>query len=122
MFHSPSAGYIDIWAFAYDVHGCYDTAWFYSPAISGSVTPSVSITTTAIDPICSYYGIGFEAHPANCGLNPTYQWYRNGVELELIRTAIFDFNWTNNDEYIVFELIVCRVQQVITAESNHLNH
>ncbi|MDD3687401.1 MAG: C10 family peptidase, partial [Bacteroidales bacterium] len=118
--YTPVAGYLDIWAYAYDVHGCYDTAWFFSPAISGSVSPSVSITTTASGPICSYYGIGFEAHPVNCGLNPSYQWYRNGVEVGTNSDSYFDFNWTNNDDVhcIVTNSLSCATSP--TAESNHL--
>ena len=61
--------------------GCISAATSYTiSTMPGSVTPSVSITSTSTS-ICSGGSVTFTAIPTNGGSTPTYQWMINGVNV-----------------------------------------
>lgn len=113
-------GYLEIIVNSFDVNNCFDVADYIIPAISTSLTPSVSITSSQIGPICPYNGIVFTAFPVNCGGNPTYQWYRSGNPVGGNSSSYSESYWIDNEEVycIVTNNLICSTSSIV--ESNHL--
>lgn len=117
---TPASSILDIIVSAYDVYGCSDTAWFFNPLLSGSITPSVTITSDQIDTDCQWGVVHYTAIPINCGLNPVYQWYLNGIPVGANSNIYITNNAANDDEIyvVVTNNISCATSP--TAESNHI--
>ncbi|HNQ67161.1 MAG TPA: C10 family peptidase [Bacteroidales bacterium] len=117
---TPVFDEIYIEAAAYDVNGCFDTVWLELPAMSGVVTPSVSIIGNPTGEVCYFDLIVFEASTEYCGISPSYQWYRNGVEVGTNSPTYSDNDFENNEEIyvIVTNTVTCATSS--TAESNHI--
>ncbi len=118
--YTPTTSVIDIIVYAYDAYGCNDTALFFAPILSGSITPSVSIVSSQSAAVCEYETIGYTATPINCGFDPVYQWYRNGVPVGTNSNEYHDNYFLDNEEVwvVVTNDISCATSS--TAESNHL--
>jgi RHS repeat-associated protein len=67
------------------------SATFPGINISASVTPSVSITTSANN-ICPAASVTFTASPTNGGASPVYNWYVDGNAV----SGAFSSTWTTN--------------------------
>ncbi|MDD3740865.1 MAG: T9SS type A sorting domain-containing protein, partial [Bacteroidales bacterium] len=117
---TPVFDEVYIEAAAYDVNGCFDTVWSDLPPLSGTVTPSVSIVSNPSGEACVDYYVEFTANPENCGISPTYQWYRNGLEVGTNSPTYGSNDFADNEEIyvIVTNTVSCATSS--TAESNHL--
>ena len=81
---------------------CVSTPTVTSNAITvtvgGSVTPSVSITSSAGNTLCSGQSTTFTATPTNGGTAPTYQWYKNGSAISGATSSTYtSSSFANND-------------------------
>lgn len=89
--------------------------------ISGSVTPSVSITANPGSQICPGQSVTFTATPVNGGSNPSYQWQLNGASVGT-NSATFTSSTLNNGD-IVSVVLTSNLSCVSspTAISNAIN-
>ncbi len=120
--YTPTSTVIDIIVSAYNSTGCSDTAWFLNPMLSPSLVPSVTISTDETATYCEDFDlVEFIASTTNCGINPIYQWYVNGVAAGTNSDTFSSFHFDNNDEIycIVTNSLSCASSS--TAESNHIN-
>lgn len=117
---TPSGSYLQISPLAYNADGCYDTVLFVNPLLSPSLTPSVSITSDQVGSNCQWETVVYTASPVNCGSNPIYQWYNNGVPVGTNSDTYSVFNSEDGDEIyvIVTNDLACATSS--TAESNHI--
>ncbi len=117
---TPVSSIIDIIVSAYDVYGCSDTAWFFNPLLSGSITPSVTIISDQVGTDCQWEIVHYTATPVNCGSNPIYQWYQNGVTVGTNSSTYITDNAANDDEIYVVVTNDLSCATSPTAESNHI--
>jgi hypothetical protein len=69
---------------------------------SGTVTPSVSISSNAVSNIfCSGQAVTFTATPANGGTSPSYQWKLNGVNVGTNSPTYTNSSLNSNDKVTV---------------------
>ncbi len=118
--HTPSAGILDIIVEAYDVYGCSDTAWYFSYGLVEEVFPEVSISSNQAGAVCHNQGIVFSANVENCGSNPQYQWYRNGLEVGTNQAEYFDTEFADNEEIWVVVTHNLACADGSSTESNHI--
>jgi hypothetical protein len=62
-----------------------------------SLIPSVTITQLPVGAICSGTSITFNANSVNSGLNPTLQWFVNGLPVGTNSTIYNNSNFQNGD-------------------------
>lgn len=68
---------------------------------SGTVTPSVDITSNvASNTFCTGQNVTFTAVPTNGGVNPTYQWRKNGNNISGATSATYTTNSLSNNDVI----------------------
>lgn len=105
---------------AYDVNGCFDTVWQDLPPLSGLVTPTVSIVCNPTGQVCEGGVIEFTASTENCGISPTYQWYRNLLEVGTNSPVYSSNDFVDGEEIyvVVTNTVSCASSSI--AESNHI--
>jgi hypothetical protein len=118
--HTPTSTHIQVTASAYNALGCVDTAYFYNPLLTSSITPTVSITSDQTETNCQYESVVYTTSPVDCGSNPIYQWYNNEMPVGTNSDTYSVFNSENGDEIyvIVTNYLTCATNS--TAESNHI--
>jgi photosystem II stability/assembly factor-like uncharacterized protein len=80
-------------------------------------TPSVSIAqTTGTNPCCPPDLVTLTATPVNGGLNPTYEWFKNGISVA--STASYTFNPLDGDAVYVVMTTSLQCHTALSATSN----
>ncbi len=87
--------------------------------VSSSVTPSVSISSTATN-ICAGTSTSFTATPANGGSSPIYQWKKNGANVGTNSISYTDNTLTTNDVISCILTSNASCASTITATSNRV--
>jgi hypothetical protein len=88
-----------------------------------SLIPSVTITQLPIGAICSGTSITFNASSVNSGLNPTFQWFVNGLPVGTNSTIYNNSNFQNGDivEVSMVSSELCAQPQSATSNSINLS-
>lgn len=76
-----------------------DTSNVVTMSVSGSVVPSVSIATPNTS-VCAGANVTFTATPTNGGTTPTYQWRKNGNNINGANAATYTTNTIANNDVI----------------------
>jgi hypothetical protein len=79
--------------------------------LANTLVPSVTITASATDTICSGTRVTFTATPINGGSSPRYRWQRNGINLSDTFAVYSTTTLANNDT------ITCVLTSSITCSS-----
>jgi hypothetical protein len=69
--------------------------------VTTPVTPSVSIVSAPVSPICSGTSVTFTATPTNGGATPSYQWTKNGSNVGSNSATYTDATLANGDQVAV---------------------
>ena len=72
--------------------------------VSGSVTPAISITSSAGNSLCSSQSTTFTATPVNGGSSPAYQWYKNGSAIGGATASTYSASGFANNDAITCQL------------------
>ncbi len=89
--------------------------------ISSAVTPSISISSGSGTGICSGASATFTATPVNGGLSPTYQWKKNGVDINgAVGSTYASTSLTNGDIISVVMTSNAGCTTTSTAASNSI--
>lgn len=85
------------------------------PSITPSVTPGISINTVPPINVCKGTSVTFTTTSNNAGTAPSYQWYKNGVQIPLANgTTYTDAGLANADT-----LTVALVSNAVCALTNN---
>lgn len=82
------------------------------------VTPSVSIISNTVLPVCTGANVSFTATPVNGGTAPVYQWMKNGVNAGTNSTTYTDSLAKNGDSILVKMTTNAACATAATAVSN----
>jgi hypothetical protein len=103
-----------------NTNSCNATVIVIDPA----ATATVSILAAPSTPICQGSSITFSATTANAGINPHFQWYKNGVPVGTDSTTYTDTSLTNGETiYVTLSSGPCnsfKTSNTITATVNPL--
>jgi alpha-tubulin suppressor-like RCC1 family protein len=75
--------------------GC-DSVRTLNLTVTSGVTPTISIATTSVN-VCKGYVVVYNAAISNEGINPLYQWYKNGVAVGTNANTFKDSLLNNQD-------------------------
>jgi len=98
-----------------DLFGCRVTRGPVVVNAQSSFTPSVSIDRSPAGTICSGTPVVFSATPGQNGLNPTFQWQKNGVNVG-VGASYTDSNLAHNDQVRV--IMTTHLSCAITPTAN----
>ena len=70
----PVTNHIQVAVYSFDVNGCHDSVVITSYSIHYTKLYDDQTGT-----YCQWATVHYTANPVNCGSNPVYQWYHNGV-------------------------------------------
>ncbi|MFN8323707.1 MAG: T9SS type A sorting domain-containing protein [Chitinophagales bacterium] len=96
-----------------------DTSNVIAIAVTGSVTPSVTIAVSPNDTVCAGTSLTFTATPLNGGSTPTYVWKKNGTTISGATAATYTVTTlVNNDVITVVMTSSSSCASPTTATSN----
>ncbi len=97
VFNNVTAAYSGTWiAVATDANGCTSDTASTTVVINPTVTPTVTISSTATN-ICAGTQVIFTASVINAGNSPTFQWLLNGTKVGTNSPVYSSSNFANND-------------------------